>query len=59
MASFVPMAVLLGPMVMIFMWFEPRVAPAVWNAPPGTPVEVVAMVRPDQVRNVTLSVPAP
>jgi pyruvate,water dikinase len=59
MASFVPMAVLLGPMVMIFMWFEPRVAPAVWNAPPGTPVEVVAMVRPDKVRNVTLTVPAP
>jgi phosphohistidine swiveling domain-containing protein len=59
MASFVPMAVLLGPMIMIFMWFEPRVAPAVWNAPPGTPVEVVAMIRPDKVSSVRLSVPAP
>jgi pyruvate,water dikinase len=59
LASFVPMAVLLGPMVMIFMWFEPRVAPAVWNAPPGTPVEVVAMVRPDKAHNVTLDVPKP
>ncbi|MDB5322771.1 MAG: hypothetical protein JWN40_4402 [Phycisphaerales bacterium] len=59
MASFVPMAVLLGPLVMIFMWFEPRVAPAAWNAPPGTPVTVVAVVRPSKAGTVTLDVPAP
>jgi pyruvate,water dikinase len=59
MASFVPLAVLLGPLVMIFMWFEPRVAPAAWNAPPGTPVTVVAMVRPGKVDTITLDVPAP
>jgi pyruvate,water dikinase len=59
LASFVPLAVLLGPMVMTFMWFEPRVAPAAWNAPAGTPVTVTAMVKPSQVRQVTLDVPAP
>jgi phosphohistidine swiveling domain-containing protein/uncharacterized membrane protein (DUF106 family) len=59
LASFVPLALLLGPMVMTFMWFEPRVAPAAWNAPPGTPVEVVAMVKPGKVDTLTLSVSEP
>jgi uncharacterized membrane protein (DUF106 family) len=57
LASFVPLAVLLGPMVMTFMWLEPRVAPNAWNAPPGTPVRVIAMVKPDHAKTLTLSVP--
>jgi phosphohistidine swiveling domain-containing protein/uncharacterized membrane protein (DUF106 family) len=57
LASFVPLAVLLGPMVMVFMWFEPRVAPAAWNAPPGTAVDVVATVRSDLRGPVTLELP--
>jgi len=58
MASFVPLAVLLGPLVMIFMWFEPRVAPTAWNAPPGTAVDVVATVRSDVRDPITLQLPA-
>ncbi|HEY7115189.1 MAG TPA: PEP-utilizing enzyme, partial [Tepidisphaeraceae bacterium] len=59
LASFVPLAVLLGPLVMTFMWFEPRVAIPAWNAPAGTPVTIVAMVKPDVVHSVNLSVPQP
>lgn len=43
-AAMVPMALLLGPMVMTFMWFPARVDPASWNADPGAAVEVVATV---------------
>ena len=45
LASLVPMAVLLGPMIMTFMWFPPRVDLPAWNLPPGTPVDVVATVQ--------------
>lgn len=45
MASLVPMAVMLGPLIMIFFWFPPRVDLPAWNLPPGTPVDVVATVK--------------
>jgi hypothetical protein len=45
-------------MVLIFSWLPARVDPASWNAPPGTPVTIVAMVKPDALRRVTLDIPA-
>lgn len=57
-AAMVPLALILGPMIMIFMWLPARVDIAAWNAPAGTPVDVVAMVRPDAGGKVTLELPA-
>jgi pyruvate,water dikinase len=58
-ASMVPLAVLLGPVVISFLWFPPRVDPAAWNMPPGNPVYVTAMVDASYVKPVDLSLPAP
>jgi hypothetical protein len=44
MAAAVPLAVVLGPMVMSFLWFPCRVDPAAQNARPGASVYVVASV---------------
>ncbi len=43
-ASMVPLAWLLGPMMLIFLWFPERVDPAVWNPEPGRGVSIVAEV---------------
>jgi len=43
-AAFVPLAVLLGPMVMSFVWLPERVDPASWNPPPGAVAFVTAEV---------------
>jgi len=43
-ASFVPLAVLLGPMVMSFVWLPDRVDPVSWNPPPGAVAHVTAEV---------------
>jgi hypothetical protein len=43
-AAFVPLAVLLGPMVMSFLWLPERVDPASWNPPPGAVAYVTATV---------------
>jgi phosphohistidine swiveling domain-containing protein len=69
LASMVPIAVLLGPMIMTFMWFPPRVDLAAWNKPPGTDISIVATVKNEMRddkkhlftlrRPVSLSVPAP
>ncbi|MFI5378038.1 MAG: PEP/pyruvate-binding domain-containing protein [Tepidisphaerales bacterium] len=58
-ASMVPLAVLLGPMVLSFVWFPPRVDPAAWNMPPGEPVYVKAMVDANYVKPVELTPAAP
>lgn len=44
MAGLLPLALILGPMVMSFLWFPQRVDPASWNARPGATVYVVATV---------------
>jgi pyruvate,water dikinase len=59
MASLVPLAVLLGPMVMTFVWFPPRVDVAAWNADPGAAVNIVATVNSDLRTPVTLSATEP
>ncbi len=43
-AAFVPLAVLLGPMVMSFVWLPERVDPASWSAPPGAVAHVTATI---------------
>jgi pyruvate,water dikinase len=57
-ASFVPLALLLGPMVLIFFWLPLRVDPASWAAAPGTPVKVVAMLQPDLQTGVKIDLPS-
>ena len=43
-AAMIPIGILLGPMVMPFVWFHERVDPVAWNAPAGSAVQVVATV---------------
>jgi len=59
MASMVPVGILLGPMVMPFVWFRERIDPAQWNAPAGSAVQVVATVDSDWSHPVQISVPQP
>lgn len=54
MASFVPLAVLLGPMLLIFFWFPERVEPGWRNAAPGATVFVSATVDGEYTGPVTL-----
>ena len=44
MAAMLPVGILLGPMVMPFIWFKERIDPAVWNAAAGSPVQIVATI---------------
>ncbi|HOW71460.1 MAG TPA: PEP/pyruvate-binding domain-containing protein [Phycisphaerae bacterium] len=57
MAALVPVGVLLGPMVMPFVWFKDRVDPAAGNAPAGSPVQVVALVDGDWLDPVRIETP--
>ncbi len=55
LAALVPIAVILGPMVMSFMWLPQRVDPASWNPRPGATAYVTAMVDGDYLKPVTLT----
>jgi len=46
-AALFPLLLILGPMVMVFLWFPARVDPASWNAAPGAMVYVIARVQGD------------
>lgn len=46
-AALVPLAFLLGPMVMSLNWLANRVEPALWNAAPGATVQVTAEIDGD------------
>jgi hypothetical protein len=59
MAAFVPLAVILGPLMMTFLWIPARLDPASWNAPAGTQVNVTATVDGNYLEPVELSVGAP
>ena len=59
LAAMVPVGILLGPMVMSFVWLQGRVDPLVSNAPPGSTAHVVAMVESDWSEPVRLAVPPP
>jgi len=58
-AAMLPISLLLGPMIMTFLWFPVRVDPASWNAAPGTAVRVVASVDCSHRRPVTLQAASP
>ena len=58
-AAMLPIALLLGPMVMTFFWFPARVDPASWTPDPGSAVSIVATVDSAHRDLVTLAVPDP
>jgi hypothetical protein len=58
-AAMTPIGILLGPMVLPFVWFRARVDPAAWNAPAGSAVQVVAAVDSDWTEPVRIDVPSP
>ena len=58
LASFTPLALFLGPMVISFMWLTERIDPAVWNPAPASRAEVVALIAGDHAEPVQLSLPA-
>ena len=55
-ASMVPLAFILGPMMMIFMWFPDRVDPLSWSSKPGRMVSIVAEVDGDTAEDIVLEV---
>jgi pyruvate,water dikinase len=57
MAAMVPVGVLLGPMVMPFLWMQERVAPSAWNAAAGSAVQVVATVDGEYTGEVAIGAP--
>jgi pyruvate,water dikinase len=58
-AALVPLAVILGPMVMVFVWLPQRVDPAVMSARPGSDVDITALVQSDYREPLTLSLSGP
>jgi pyruvate,water dikinase len=58
-AALVPLAVVLGPMVMSFLWLPQRVDPAARNARPGATVYVVATVDGEFAAPLSLEVETP
>jgi len=59
LAAFVPLAVLLGPLVVSVMWLADRMPPDLWNADPGAAVDVVALVDGDYAGTVSIQVQPP
>ena len=57
-AALIPVGILLGPMVLPFVWFRERVDPAAWNAPAGSAVQIVAMVDSEWREPVRIDVPS-
>lgn len=57
-AALVPMGMLLGPLVLPFVWFRARIDPASWNAPPGSAVQIVATVDSDWREPTRIEVPS-
>jgi hypothetical protein len=58
-AAFVPLAVLLGPMIVVFLWLPQRVDTAARNAKPGSVVKVTAIVDGDCNQAVRLDASQP
>jgi pyruvate,water dikinase len=55
-AALVPVAVLLGPLVMVFLWLPARIDPASWNPPPRAGAEITATVDGNYEGPVRLSI---
>ncbi len=58
-AAMVPVGILLGPMVIPFVWFGQRVDPALASSPPGSAVQIVATVDGEWTAPVRIEVPPP
>jgi rifampicin phosphotransferase len=56
-AALIPVGLLLGPMMLPFVWFRERVDPAASNAPAGSPVQIVATIDSDWNKPVRIDVP--
>ncbi len=59
LAALLPLALLLGPLVLLFLWLPARVAPAVESPPPGATVNVYAVIDGEPPVTVTLAVDPP
>jgi hypothetical protein len=59
LASFVPLGLLLGPLMTTFTWMQSRMDGANWNMPPGKAVEIVLKVNPDKTAPVGIELPRP
>jgi pyruvate,water dikinase len=58
-AAMVPVGLLLGALVMPFVWFRQRIDPATWSPEPGSSVQIVASVDSDWSQPVRLEVQPP
>ncbi len=56
-AAFVPLAIILGPMVMSFVWLPGRIGPGAYTPDPREDITVTAIVRGDYPGSVTLTPP--
>jgi len=54
LAAFVPLAVLLGPLIILFLWLGERVDPALTTAMPGERVQIIATLNGDWMKPVRL-----
>lgn len=59
LAAMVPLCLILGPMVLSFLWLPERVDPSSWNPAPGATVYLTAQVAGDHTGPVTLNAAAP
>ncbi len=59
LSAMVPIGILLGPMVISFVWLQQRVDPSVSSPRPGSAAHVVAMVQGDWSGPVRLDAPPP
>ena len=59
MAGLVPLALLLGPLMLPFVWFHERLDPTVPGAAAGSAVQIVASVDGEWTKAVRLEAPAP
>ena len=57
MARLVPICLLLGPLMMPFVWFRDRIDPTVPVAAAGSPVQIVATVDGEWTRPVRIEIP--
>lgn len=57
MAAMVPIGVLLGPLVLPFVWFKERIDPSVAVASPGSSIQVLATIDGDWTAPIRLQVP--
>ena len=56
-AALIPVGLLLGPMMLPFVWFRERVDPAVSSASAGSAVQIVATIDSDWDKPVRIDVP--